>query len=289
MVLVAEIALRSTCSRVPSRCPWLLWLGVFVLAAGPDWGSVLVAQADGEPIAVIDSVRGSWVRTQDPDGRNLGRGDLLRRTDTVRLAGTTDGLLKVYRLETGTLWEKSCTPEDPCRGSFRPVSADEPVGFWSFLSKYWTSDRRLSPVFVRGRSVGNEGPQHALVVVGSEEADLSDAVRNVPPGSYRARLAPVPDAGAPNADAEYNFTLLVTKEKSVAGHVRPGLYAFTLENERGETLGATVVFLATARRDVQASWQTTLERLNRANLASETRSALHARVLYAIHASSNER
>ena len=268
-----EIALRSARGRLPSSAH----VAPVARRVHACRRSRCATQGDGEPIAVVHSVRGSRLRTQDPNGRNLAPAGLLRRTGTVRLEWDDRRVAEGVPARSGGSGRR----RTKCRGSFRPVSADEPAASGHSFRKIGRPTVGCLPNSFVAALGDDELPEHALVVVGSEETDLPDAVRQRPAWQLSRRLAPVPDAGAPNADAEYNFTLLVTKGKSVAGHCTAwSLRVHARERTRrdiGCPRACTPRHRAAGRASVVAD---DARSPHRANLASAPQSALHARALY---------
>ena len=242
-----------------------------------------VGQEPGQPFGIVSEIAGTWRRSHNNEP--LFRGDVIGTNETVRPEGS-NGTLAVFMLESGRVWRKACTAVEPCRGTYRPIPRAEPTGFWAFLSQYWTSDRTLSPVFARARSAG-DGPVHGLAVVEGDATDLTQVLRQLTPGQYRAALAPAPGAREGNTTASYDITITVPPERPVhVERIQPGLYSLTIADARQQAVGSAVVVFVSPRAPALEAWLQANERVDRLGLAAPTQAALRARILYALHGGS---
>ena len=247
-----------------------------------------VTQTGEQASGIIDEIAGPWVSAQSR--RPLARGDVLQRLDTVMLAQPADATLVVLMLESGHVWKKRCTASSPCVGTFQPISREEPAGFWAFVSRYWTSDRTLSPVFARARGAGQKGLVHGLAPEHSNRTDLTPIFQHVESGRYRAALVPAPDVPS-NTAGRYDIPVTVVAGQPVlADPLTPGLYSATLTDDRGQVIGSTAVVLVSAgSRDAETGWQTANDKAQRLGLTPATLETLRARILYALHETNHAR
>ena len=111
---------------MPRRTAARLLLSAVTVLLPYAYLAVAVGQAEPEPVGLVDEIAGAWVITQGR--KSLHRGDLLMSSQTVRFVGTSSGRLSVLRLDSGTVWRKTCSDGPSCSGSFRPVDLKETPG-----------------------------------------------------------------------------------------------------------------------------------------------------------------
>ena len=242
---------------------------------------VAAGQAEPEPVGLVDEIAGAWVINQGR--KSLHRGDLLLSSQTVRFVGTSSGRLSVLRLDSGTVWTKTCSDGPSCSGSFRPVDLKETPGFWSFLTRYWTSDRELSTVFARTRSVGPRGPVHGFAVFSDDRADLTPLVAALEPGTYHAAFLPAPGAAPSTIQVERDARLVLVPGKPVLLPLPPGLYSMTISSPAGQIGSTVVVFVAPIGHPAATAWRDARIKAEGLELTPEATNVLLARILYALH------
>ncbi len=184
-------------------------------------------RAAAEPpgaIGIVNRVKGPWVRPQDQ--RQLVRGDIIFQSQTISVEHSISSSISIILFATGTKWEKLCTVQDPCEGSYRPPSSrGEEMGFWSFLKSYWHFETKVPPIFAGSRSLEDAGPNHALLTPSRGAVDLAPVLANVRAGKYTVVLTP---QNASRDLAESKRTLSIEWRPGVAVMVdapQPGLYS----------------------------------------------------------------
>lgn len=259
------------------------------LMAGILGGGPAAAQSQTPPIGVVDHVTGRWQRVQDQqfqDRKSLFRGDLLYKGETVTIGSATAGSLEIAFFAGGQRWEKACSEQDPCSGSYRPApAATAERDFWSFLSSFWERGRQLPPVLTAARGMMERGPGHALIQAEGPDADLRPALENLPVGSYSIRLTPAPESSLDGTGTVHRLSIARDEGPvSVAG-LPHGLYVVSVTDDAGQAVGSNALVLLRSRDDTRAKgvWDEVRQVTDGwSRLDPATRSAILAQALYAL-------
>ncbi|SRR6266478_4756185 len=239
-----------------------------------------------EPIGMVDRVSGKWIRAQD--GVELRRGELIFEGQTVLVERTTSASISIFMFATLQLWEKKCTEQSPCGGSYGPPVPTTQWGIFALFKSYWTPDRRLPPVLLAGRSFAGHGPNHALLQRLGTSVSLKPALEKVSAGLYTVKLSPAPDPLSVNVVSARDAAVRVGPDATpeIKG-LTNGLYILTLVSEAGDTVGSNAVVLVSSSENgqVQEMWAEAKAQAQTWKAASPaTVDIFLARVLYSLDA-----
>jgi hypothetical protein len=276
---------RCVMLRALTRNSPLLLPLAFAIALLPDSAT---AQGTIEPIGIIDSVAGHWVRPRDRERLPLIKGEFFYADQTVASRNASSGHLGILMFATGERWTVGCSAAAPCAGTYRaPTQQAAPRGFWSFLSSYWTPSRRRSATLGYSRGAARAGPAHAYIPV-ERTPDLRPALTALAPGRYSIRIMPAPDGSLDERNTPRDFTITLAPGRPVPVDGLPfGLYLLSVNDANGQTIGSNALVLLRAHTDRQsfAIWNEAQQKLSAwSGMNAETKDALLAQTLYALDA-----
>ena len=245
------------------------------------------------PIGIVDNVRGIWTRPQDGAGRqSLRAGDLMHEGHSVFTEHSTSNAISIVLFTTGQVWQKTCSTQEPCEGSYRlPAAAARNTGFWAFLSQYWTTKRAFPPIFAASRAAGGSGPRHSVIRAADGGVDFSPVIEGMGPGQYKLGVI-----GAPGSTSESRSRIELSVRQgdtgSLKANVPPGLYVVTLTDEKEQAIGssAAVLIVNEGFAAAQQTWNAAQkEAAAWTGVALTTIDSVLVRTLYTLDAEHNQR
>jgi hypothetical protein len=248
----------------------------------------LVAQTHqfSDAIGIVDRVNGRWIRPQD--NKDLIRGDIIFRGQTVSIEFSDSGSISIVLFATGTVWRQACTKQNPCEGSYRPpLPAASDKGFWAFLRGYWHSEVRVPSIFAGARSIGASGPSHAVLPITKDQIDLRPALVNVTAGRYTIVLRPQDCSGDSPAESKQSATIDWKPETPTPIQaLAPGLYSLELFGPARVGSAAAVLIVGEDKQRIEDIWQDVLKRSRQWGIDSGTLDDLYVATLCGLHAES---